>query len=434
MASGDPYARQALAIVEAACEGQRGGQEMEYACESPDNERWFLMRAEPLRRIDGGAVVSHIDITARKMVEMALRESEQRFRRMAESLPVGVWMSDEQGLCTYFNQYWLQMSGRALEEEVGNGWLEAVHPDDRAGCMETYLGAFHARRRFEIEYRIRRFDGEYRWIHDIGMPRYSSDGTFHGYVGGAVDMTERRDAEQLLRDFNRKLILAQEEERRHIARELHDHLNQQLALLAVELQQLSLNPPGSVEALTAALQEEWRRTSDIASDVHAISHRLHPSKLEALGLVTTLRAHCRDLSRQNLEVHFSEQNVSAVPPDLSLCLFRVAEEALTNVIRHSGATQADVSLTQTDGEIVLRVADAGCGFKVGTDRLRGLGLISIRERIHAVGGKVTISSAFGSGTTVEARLPRGGRRSASTTQQHQQRRPKPRRSNVADPA
>ena len=410
MRHGSPGASEALSMIEAACRGERTGRQFEYRCDSQAGERWFLMRAEPLRRAEGGAVVTHTDITERKLNEIALRESEDRFRRLADALPVAIWMSDIDGACNYFNTQWLRMTGRTLEQEVGDGWLAGVHPDDQPGCIGAYRRAFDARQRFCIDYRIRQSDGAYRWLMDIGMPRYGTDGAFHGFVGGCIDITERREAEQMLRDLNRSLILAQEEERHRIARDLHDHLSQQLALLAIDLQQLSVTLPGTVEDLASALQEAWRRTAEIASDVHAISHRLHPSKLEALGLVATIRAHCRDVSRQNLTVHFSEQGGSVgVPGDVSLCLFRVLEEALSNVLNHAEAAEAHVTLVESPPDLVLRVSDAGRGFITMSQAPNGLGLVSMRERLQALGGTLVITSAPGEGTTVEARVPRLGR-------------------------
>jgi signal transduction histidine kinase len=204
---------------------------------------------------------------------------------------------------------------------------------------------------------------------------------------------------------NRRLLAAQEDERRRIARELHDHLSQQLALLAIDLQDLTRNPPATRHELAAALHEDWRRTTEIASDVHAISHRLHPSKLETLGLVTTLRAHCRDLSRKSLTTHFSEQDLpSNVSADISLCLFRVAEEALSNVARHSGAPEAFVTLFATASDVVLRVADSGSGFDDGEKQGHGIGLVSMRERVEALGGTFSICSTAGTGTVIEARV------------------------------
>ncbi len=403
--AGEPGAADALAMVEAACRGEHSSRRIDFRCDSP-RERWFAMSAEPLRWSEGGAIVSHIDITDRKLADNALRESEARFRRIADALPVAIWMSEADGARTYFNQQWLQMTGRALDQEVGTGWLEGVHPEDRPGFLTTYLQAIAERQAFCTEYRIRRFDGEYRWLMVTGIPRYTSDGVFDGYVGGCVDITDRREAEQLARDLNRHLIVAQEEERRRIARELHDHLSQQLALIAIDLQQLSTSPPDDPATLVTALHEQWRRTAEIASDVHGISHRLHPSKLEALGLVATVRSHCRDVSRQHFAVRFSEEDVpAAIPPDVALCVFRVLEEALNNVVRHSGASEADVALLSADGDLVLRVFDSGRGFGGSGSKLSGLGLVSMRERLQLVDGTLSITSAEGGGTLVEARVP-----------------------------
>lgn len=409
VSAGDPTAIEALHLIESVCAGARVDTQIEYRCDAPGVERWFLMTAEPLRRAEGGAVVTHSDITERKMSEIALRESDGRFWRMADALPVPIWMTGVDAQCTYLNRHWLQLTGRRLDQEIGAGWVDGIHEGDRAEAMTAYLDAFHARRSFRIEYRIRRWDGEYRWLLDSGMPRYGSDGSFHGYVGGCIDITERREAEQLFRDLNRRLIVAQEDERRRIARELHDHLNQQLALLAIDLQQLSVHPPATAEGLAAALHADWRRTTEIASDVHAISHRLHPSKLEALGLVATIRAHCRDVSRQGFAVHFSERNVpGGVSTDAALCLFRVLEEAVTNASRHSGAGSADVALEGHGTDILLRVSDRGRGL-TASERSSGLGLISMRERLQLVGGTLSITSSEGGGTTVEAHVPRACR-------------------------
>jgi PAS domain S-box-containing protein len=403
---GGHVAAQAVELLERACRGGRTGIEIEYRCDGPHIERWFVMTAEPLRRPDGGAVVAHSDITTRKLQEIALRESEDRFRRLADALPMAVWMSDEGGGCTYFNRGWLDLTGRTLEEEAGDGWLDGVHIADRNACMDTYLRAFHVRSPFTFEYRLRRHDGQYRWLIDTGVPRYGHDGSFHGYVGGCLDITARKEAEHTLRDLTHRLMSAQDDERRRIARELHDHLSQQLALLAIDLQQLSLHPPTTPEALIPLLQEGWRRTTEIASDVHAISHRLHPSKMEALGLVATIRAHCREVSRQSLVVDFVSQDVPPIVPERALSLFRVVEEALSNVVRHSGARTAQVALAGSDdGSLLLRIADDGRGLTESRRPGGGLGLVSMRERVQSLDGTLSISSTPGRGTVVEARVP-----------------------------
>lgn len=397
-------AAEALSAITNVCQGSSAGRQLEYRCAAPGGDRWFLMTAEPLRRQERGAVVTHFDITERKVSEIALRESEDRFRRMADSLPVAIWMSDTSGDCIYVNKLWLDMVGRDLREEVGIGWLDSVHPADRADCRARILTAFAAREPFRIEYRVRAHAGEWRTVIDTGMPRYGSDGAFHGYVGGCLDITERTHAEEALHNLNQRLMAAQDDERRRIARDLHDHLSQQLALLAIDLQQLTLNPPASGD-FVPVVQEAWRRTTEISSEVHAISHRLHPSKMEALGLVTTIKAHCRDLSRQNLAVEFMSENVPRdVPADRALSIFRVVEEALSNVTRHSGASTARVVLVCGDEEMLLRVTDNGRGFR-SRGRQAGIGLVSMRERIESLDGTLELSSVPGRGTVLEARLP-----------------------------
>jgi PAS domain S-box-containing protein len=135
------------------------------------------------------------DITDRKHAEDRLRESEARFRTVADAAPALIWMSGVDKLCTFFNQPWLDFTGRTLEQELGNGWVEGVHPEDLAGCVKHYVESFDARRPFTTEYRLRRHDGEYRWISDSGVPRYDSKRSFLGYIGSCVDMTERKWAE-----------------------------------------------------------------------------------------------------------------------------------------------------------------------------------------------------------------------------------------------
>jgi PAS domain S-box-containing protein len=158
--------------------------------------------AAPLRDGDAavrGVVASFQDVTAERKAQNAVRESEARFRTLADTAPVLIWMSGTDGLGNFFNRAWLEFTGRTMEQEAGNGWTSGIHPDDHQRCLNVYLSNFQARRPFVMEYRLRRADGEYRWVLDNGVPRFDPQGGFTGFIGSCIDITERRENEEGLR-------------------------------------------------------------------------------------------------------------------------------------------------------------------------------------------------------------------------------------------
>jgi PAS domain S-box-containing protein len=484
------------------------------------------------------------DITEHVKAQEAMRETEGRFRLVANTAPVLIWMAGPDKLCTYFNQPWLDFTGRRLEDELGNGWVEGVHPEDLEECLATYEQAFDRRQPFRMEYRLRGHDGVFRWLLDIGVPRVNADGSFAGYIGSCVDLSERKHAEESLRqseelkasildslsnhvvvvnamgvvvdvndpgfdfgaaapllqvrenanyfdlcrsgrrgntperaaalegiqavfdgkrdyfemeyivhsapaqpcllmsvtplkgpdhgvvishqditerkrhelaiqDLSGRLINAQEQERSRIARELHDDINQQVAMLAIELQQLQTFLPAGFPEGREKVQALWEKTHILSTEIQHLSHQLHSAKLEHLGIIAALRGLCSEfLEQHKIEADFQFRQVpQRLDSDISLTLFRVAQESLHNVAKHSHAKKVRVELVGTAEKVVLRVSDDGVGFST-LDHRTGLGMTSMNERTRLLGGVFTISSISSLGTQVEAAIPLSTRTAA----------------------
>jgi PAS domain S-box-containing protein len=363
--------------------------------------------ASPLKSEGGtvGLVVVLRDDTLRREAESVVRQSEERFRLMTDSAPVMVWMSGPDGLSTYSNRRSLEFTGRSIEAELGNGWTDSVHPDDVARCMETYAQAFDRHVPFDMELRLRRHDGVYRWILSSGVPVFNPDGSFGGYIGSAVDITEQKLAAEALSNLSRNLMEAQEKERAWIARELHDDVAQRAVGLAMHLHICAQAlPNGTSERVL--LQNTGDHATALARDIQAISHRLHSAQLEQLGLESAAAALCRDLSDQhNVEIDFSSSDLPTnLSKDIAVCLFRVLQEGLNNAIKHAGVRHFNVTLRATPTDVQLEVTDAGKGFDPNAVIGHGLGLIAMQERLSLVKGEVFTESRPGGGTTIRARV------------------------------
>jgi PAS domain S-box-containing protein len=347
-------------------------------------------------------------IIQRTWLALELRDRDSRFRDVADAAPVMIWMSGRNKVYNYFSKKWLEFTGRSVGQEERGGWLEGVHPKDREKFSLDYSDNFEARLEFKIEFRLRRSDGQYRWVLNLGVPRYDTSSHFVGYIGCCIDIEERRAAEAAVVEVSGQLITAQEEERARIARELHDNLSQRMAMLEIGLQQLRTKPSELSHMAKKHLNDVEKIANEISSDIHHLSHRLHPSKLHNLGLVVALHGLCNEISEQSgVKIHFTYRAVPrALPSDISLCLYRISQEALNNVVRHSSAREATLDLSRTNHTIGLCISDAGLGFNPEqVQEKAGLGLVSMRERLRLVGGQLSIVSEPFHGTQVCAQVP-----------------------------
>jgi PAS domain S-box-containing protein len=349
-----------------------------------------------------------LDITEHRRVERVLRESEDRFRTMADGAPVMMWMSGVDKLCTDFNRGWLAFTGRSIEQELGNGWAEGVHPDDLQKCLTIYVEAFDKRQPFSMEYRLRRYDGEYHWMSDSGSPRFLADGTFAGYIGCCIDIHDRKALEFARLELARRLMSAQEAERTRVARELHDGIGQEIALLGIQMQRAAASIAPEPEPAFARMQKLCTNLTAIGLHVSRLSHQLHSSELEYLGLSVAITKLCREFSEQySIKVVCTCTNIPAkLENDIALTFLRVVQESLHNIAKHSGANNVQVEVAGVSGELTLIVRDNGAGFDLQESKAAaGLGLISMRERIHLIGGEFAIDSTPGAGTRIWARTP-----------------------------
>jgi signal transduction histidine kinase len=236
-----------------------------------------------------------------------------------------------------------------------------------------------------------------------------ASGTIIGISKVVRNITERKLAEEALSSISRKLLGAHEEERTRIARELHDDIIQRIALVAMQLQRMQKVISSSAPELHKQIADAHEQLSDVTKDVQSLSHRLHSSKLEYLGLVAASKSFLAEVSeRGRVEIHFHSQDVpKTISQEVAVCLFRVLQEAVHNAIKHSCSRDIRVSLTTGEEAVELEVDDSGTGFDLEEAmKGRGLGLISMKERLKLVGGDFVIQSRLKEGTTIHVRVPR----------------------------
>jgi PAS domain S-box-containing protein len=340
------------------------------------------------------------DISDRKRAELALRTAEERNSAILRAIPDLMFVLRRDG--TYVD-YHARDPGTLFmppHEFLGRTVRELMPRDLAETMMNALERAFDTREPVVIEYELE--VGETRYYEARIVPAANDQ-----VLTIVRDVTEARRARDLNRTLAGRLIVSQEEERQRIARELHDDLSHKIALLNIEVDRLAHQLPRSDHQ--TRLRQISAQVSDIANDLHNLSYELHPARLRTLGLLESLRVMCNEFSHQrHIHVVFTSTEATVpheVGPPISLCLYRIAQEALHNIARHSGAHQAYVHISYEDHDICLQIADSGVGFEPHANRHAGLGLVSMRERVGVLNGTLVIQSAPGRGTRVVARIP-----------------------------
>ena len=369
-------------------------------------------RANKSNRSTGGSTraqdvdVSYSKNTMKLQASARTRPEEEMFRQLMDNAPMMIRTAGPDAFSTYFNRAWLDFAGPQLERGSWQSWEAGIHPEDRPGWLAAHAKAWEEQSKCRTEYRYLRHDGQFRWLVDQLEPRFDTAGQFNGYVGFTVDITESKANEQAVLELGGQLINAQEAERARIARELHDSVGQRVAMLSIDAELIKLGLTSSQSDLRQQLDNLCALTGELARDIRRLSHGLHSAMLDHVGLVAATYDLCGQVARQNgISIETLDRNLpDTIAPDASLGLFRVLQECLTNLVKHSQASSARVVLEADENNLRLLVSDAGVGFDVSS-RKSGLGFISIKERLRLLGGRLSIRSAPNAGTQILAEVP-----------------------------
>jgi PAS domain S-box-containing protein len=357
-----------------------------------------------------------VNITESKQAEQGLREMnraleeqsallqsrEELLRVFVKNVPAAVAMFDREMRYLEVNDRWCTTYSVDASQILGRSHYDAF-PDLPEHYKEVHRRGLAGETIRSDEDRWDREGGTITWARWEVRPWKNAEGSLGGILIFAEDITRRKQMEEALSDMSRKLIESQEQERARIGRELHDDISQRLAMLAMEFDQLECNRSED----QSRVQRLREQTMEISSDVQALSHELHSSKLEYVGVAAGIKSWCKEFAaRHRIEIHFKNEVTSVLPFEVGLCLFRVLQEALHNSVKHSGADRIDVRLAEQTNEVLLTISDFGAGFDIEAAKQNwGLGLTSMQERARLVNGTIEIQSKPMCGTTVRVRVP-----------------------------
>jgi PAS domain S-box-containing protein len=376
-----------------------------------------LTRGLPIRREGNGPVVrivgTHLDITERKRTELALRESEERLRLAFAGAQEGIWDWNLETNAVVYSSRWKEMLGYADDEIEPHisAWERLVHPDDRVAADRAHESVARGQPTYEAEFRLRHKEGHYIHVLSRGFPvRREPGGPVLRIVGTHFDLTERRkrEAERARTELLAHLVFVQEDERRRIARDMHDQFGEQLTALSFRIGALkkACEPGTDLVGHVTALEAIAER---LDRDVDQLVWELRPTALDDLGLRAALTNYVREWSRRAdivAELHTSGLMDERLPSEVETALYRIAQEALNNVAKHSRARRVEVILERRSDGVLLVLEDDGVGFEQpdGGAADRGFGLVGMRERAALVGANLQVESTPGKGTTILVRM------------------------------
>lgn len=354
-----------------------------------------------------------VPTACRLALDRALRERGPRYRRLLETTKAVPWEADARTWrFTYVGPQAIDLLGYPLDDWYEPGfWASHIHRDDRERTVRYCLESSQRYRDYAFEYRMTAADGSAVWLHDVVSVEYA-DGEPSMLTGFMIDIGATKGAAEERRELAGRLLSAQEDERRRLARELHDDLTQRLAGLAIEAGRIERRLRASGGPSPGEVRTIKERLIELSSDVHFLAGRLHPPILDHLGLATALEAECAGLQRRKgMAVVYEFEDVPAdLPAETALCIYRVAQECLDNVVRHAATDEVSVRLEVEGDALVLRVRDEGVGFDPAAVRGKGaLGLATMEERVRLVGGELFVRARPRRGTEIEARAPLTGR-------------------------